>query len=71
MHQDTEKYLKSLILEDFPERMAGNFIVPFADCMKFLHLAYNLGYNHGYLAVDEKMIPSEFLQKRVDNPSET
>jgi len=72
MHQDTEKYFNTLLLKGRPGNGYECFLqVSVTEALEIAKLAYNLGYNHGYLAVDEKMIPSEFLQKRVDKPSET
>lgn len=59
MHADTEKYLKDLFLDSYKR----DELICLVEVVELMRLAYNHGYNHGYCAVDEKMIPSEFLQE--------
>jgi hypothetical protein len=59
MHADTEKYLKDLFIDSYKR----DELICLVEVVELMRLAFCLGYNHGYLAVDEKMIPSEFLQE--------
>ena len=59
MHPDTFRYLKSQALD----HLDHDGKISFENIMMLLKLAFCLGYNHGYLAVDEKMIPTEFLKE--------
>lgn len=73
MHVDTEKYLKTL-MNNFPhynELEDGRYHLLNYDVVDLLKLAFYHGYNYGYLAVDVKMIPTEFLQNGIDKSEET